>query len=290
VLRRLPRRLLVDLPTKEDREAILKILLRNEKLASDVDINAIAKKTEGFSGSDLKRELFFVLSELTSDLCVAAALAAVKEMVVVPWKNGLAASSTPMPVQTSSPGHGPGAREDLPIAVEEEPVNETHEPKTVPQAPQATAEVDLTANNSPAAKVVEEAYLKQLEARAKDEADSRAAETGAASSEGKSESASEETKTEGSEEAGESGEAAAEPTRPSYADRVVHAKHFETALNEIRPSSSEEGTLPELRKWAEQYGEGGKKAGKKSGFGKGFGFGELALEKRKGFGRVKADE
>lgn len=56
VLRRLPRRLLVDLPTVEDRKAILMILLRNEKLAADVDIDEIAKKTEGFSGSDLKRE------------------------------------------------------------------------------------------------------------------------------------------------------------------------------------------------------------------------------------------
>ncbi|BEI80182.1 hypothetical protein CcaverHIS002_0107110 [Cutaneotrichosporon cavernicola] len=265
VLRRLPRRLLVDLPTEEDRKAILNILLRNEKLASDVDIDAIAKKTEGFSGSDLKH------------LCVAAALAAVKEMVVVPWKSALSGSSTPAAVQTSSTGHGPGARQDLPLAVEEEPVNDTHEVKTIPQTPQASAEfdfaVDFTANNSPAAKLVEEAYLKQLEAQAKNEADTRAAETA-----------------EGAEEGEGALETPSETPRPSYADRVVHAKHFDTALTEIRPSSSEEGTLPELRKWAEQYGEGGKKAGKKSGFGKGFGFGELPLEKRKGFGRVKADE
>jgi SpoVK/Ycf46/Vps4 family AAA+-type ATPase len=35
---------------------ILKILLRDESLAGDIDIQALAKKTESFSGSDLKRE------------------------------------------------------------------------------------------------------------------------------------------------------------------------------------------------------------------------------------------
>lgn len=73
VLRRLPRRLLVDLPGPEDRiggfiplskrskrligaAAILKILLRDEELGSDVDLDRIAKDTDGFSGSDLKRD------------------------------------------------------------------------------------------------------------------------------------------------------------------------------------------------------------------------------------------
>ncbi|OQO12985.1 hypothetical protein B0A48_02449 [Cryoendolithus antarcticus] len=67
VLRRLPRRVLVDLPRKEDREAILKIHLKGEQLAEDVDLTALAEKTPLYSGSDLK------------NLCVAAALTAVKE-------------------------------------------------------------------------------------------------------------------------------------------------------------------------------------------------------------------
>lgn len=57
ILRRLPRRLLVDLPTKADRKAILRILLRDEMLADDIDLDKIAEQTESFSGSDLKREL-----------------------------------------------------------------------------------------------------------------------------------------------------------------------------------------------------------------------------------------
>ncbi|KAH7923865.1 AAA-domain-containing protein [Leucogyrophana mollusca] len=73
VLRRLPRRLLVDLPGEKEREEILKILLRDENLSSDMDLKALAKQTESFSGSDLKH------------LCVSAALDAVKEDVTVPW-------------------------------------------------------------------------------------------------------------------------------------------------------------------------------------------------------------
>ena len=35
---------------------ILKILLRDESLADDVDLKQLAKRTESFSGSDLKRQ------------------------------------------------------------------------------------------------------------------------------------------------------------------------------------------------------------------------------------------
>ncbi|KAH0536830.1 hypothetical protein FGG08_006328 [Glutinoglossum americanum] len=67
VLRRLPRRILVDVPSAEDREAILRIHLKDEILAPDVDIAALARDTPSHTGSDLK------------SLCVAAAMAAVYE-------------------------------------------------------------------------------------------------------------------------------------------------------------------------------------------------------------------
>jgi SpoVK/Ycf46/Vps4 family AAA+-type ATPase len=67
VLRRLPRRLLIDLPTEKDRHAILKIHLKAEQLSEDLDLADLAKRTPFYSGSDLK------------NLCVAAALTAVKE-------------------------------------------------------------------------------------------------------------------------------------------------------------------------------------------------------------------
>ncbi|KAI4599153.1 hypothetical protein KJ359_002112 [Pestalotiopsis sp. 9143b] len=67
VLRRLPRKLLVDLPLEADRAAILKIHLKNEAIDDTVSIEKIAKRTTLYSGSDLK------------NVCVAAAMAAVKE-------------------------------------------------------------------------------------------------------------------------------------------------------------------------------------------------------------------
>ncbi|PGH23510.1 hypothetical protein AJ80_02464 [Polytolypa hystricis UAMH7299] len=67
VLRRLPRRLLVDLPTEQDRLSILKIHLKQEALDPTVDLADLASRTPLYSGSDLK------------NLCVAAALACVRE-------------------------------------------------------------------------------------------------------------------------------------------------------------------------------------------------------------------
>ncbi|CAI6252347.1 unnamed protein product [Periconia digitata] len=67
VIRRLPRRLLVDLPTERDREEILKIHLRDEQLDESVDLASLAQQTSFYSGSDLK------------NVAVAAALACVKE-------------------------------------------------------------------------------------------------------------------------------------------------------------------------------------------------------------------
>lgn len=67
VIRRLPRRLLVDLPTQPDRTEILKIHLRGEQLDDSVDLEDVAKRTPFYSGSDLK------------NLAVSAALACVKE-------------------------------------------------------------------------------------------------------------------------------------------------------------------------------------------------------------------
>jgi len=67
VLRRLPRRLLVDLPVEKDREAILKIHLKDEVLDDSVSLSTLAKDTPFYSGSDLK------------NLSVAAALACIRE-------------------------------------------------------------------------------------------------------------------------------------------------------------------------------------------------------------------
>ncbi|KAL7624670.1 hypothetical protein AAE478_006240 [Parahypoxylon ruwenzoriense] len=67
VLRRLPRKLLIDLPLEQDRAAILRIHLKNEVLEQSLSLDEIARRTPLYSGSDLK------------NVCVAAAMAAVKE-------------------------------------------------------------------------------------------------------------------------------------------------------------------------------------------------------------------
>lgn len=67
VLRRLPRRLLIDLPVAKEREGILGIHLKNEHLDETVSLSKLAEQTPLYSGSDLK------------NVAVAAALACVRE-------------------------------------------------------------------------------------------------------------------------------------------------------------------------------------------------------------------
>lgn len=67
VLRRMPRRILVDLPNEQDRLEIFKILLQDEQ--HQASLHELAKLTEHYSGSDLK------------NVCVTAALKAVQEQV-----------------------------------------------------------------------------------------------------------------------------------------------------------------------------------------------------------------
>mmetsp|Transcript_46421 Transcript_46421/g.104852 ORF Transcript_46421/g.104852 Transcript_46421/m.104852 type:complete len:217 (-) Transcript_46421:445-1095(-) len=54
VLRRLPRRILVDLPDLATREAVLRVSLARNRLAPDVNLTQVALKLEGYTGSDIK--------------------------------------------------------------------------------------------------------------------------------------------------------------------------------------------------------------------------------------------
>ncbi|XP_051204120.1 uncharacterized protein [Lolium perenne] len=69
VIRRLPRRIYVDLPDAQNRMKILKILLAKENLESEFGFDELANATEGYSGSDLK------------NLCIAAAYRPVHELL-----------------------------------------------------------------------------------------------------------------------------------------------------------------------------------------------------------------
>ncbi|XP_034672350.1 uncharacterized protein LOC117903945 isoform X2 [Vitis riparia] len=69
VIRRLPRRLMVNLPDAPNRAKILKVILAKEDLSPDVDLDAVASMTDGYSGSDLK------------NLCVTAAHRPIREIL-----------------------------------------------------------------------------------------------------------------------------------------------------------------------------------------------------------------
>ncbi|KAL6527610.1 hypothetical protein OROMI_029421 [Orobanche minor] len=69
VIRRLPRRLMVNLPDAQNREKILNVILAKEELTPTVDLAAVANMTNGYSGSDLK------------NLCVTAAHCPIREIL-----------------------------------------------------------------------------------------------------------------------------------------------------------------------------------------------------------------
>ncbi len=54
---RFDRQITVSLPDLKGREAILKVHARNKKIAKDVDLEALARRTPGFSGADLENVL-----------------------------------------------------------------------------------------------------------------------------------------------------------------------------------------------------------------------------------------
>ncbi|KAL6123160.1 hypothetical protein ACLB2K_075683 [Fragaria x ananassa] len=68
IIRRFERRVMVGLPSVENREMILKTLLAKEKV-ENLDFKELATMTEGYSGSDLK------------NLCVTAAYRPVRELI-----------------------------------------------------------------------------------------------------------------------------------------------------------------------------------------------------------------
>ncbi|XP_075503504.1 uncharacterized protein LOC142540918 [Primulina tabacum] len=69
VIRRLPRRLMVNLPDAANRAKILRVILAKEDLSADMDLDSVASMTDGYSGSDLK------------NLCVTAAHRPIREIL-----------------------------------------------------------------------------------------------------------------------------------------------------------------------------------------------------------------
>lgn len=93
VIRRLPRRLMVNLPDASNRAKILKVILAKEDLSPDVDLDSVATMTDGYSGSDLK------------NLCVTAAHCPIREILETEKKERAAAlveGKSPPPLRASA--------------------------------------------------------------------------------------------------------------------------------------------------------------------------------------------
>lgn len=74
ILRRLPHRILIDMPEVDDRAAILGIHLKGERLDPDINLHEVASMTPFYTGSDLK------------NMVVAAALRCVRERMAAKAK------------------------------------------------------------------------------------------------------------------------------------------------------------------------------------------------------------
>ncbi|KAL3328732.1 hypothetical protein AABB24_036050 [Solanum stoloniferum] len=109
VIRRLPRRLMVNLPDASNREKILGVILAKEELAPNVDLEAIATMTDGYSGSDLK------------NLCVSAAHCPIREILEKEKKEKTSAiaENKPTPALHSSADIRPLNMDDFKYAHEQ---------------------------------------------------------------------------------------------------------------------------------------------------------------------------
>ncbi|KAI3454998.1 hypothetical protein Pfo_011661 [Paulownia fortunei] len=108
VIRRLPRRLMVNLPDATNRAKILKVILAKEDLSPDIDLDSVASMTDGYSGSDLK------------NLCVTAAHRPIREILEKEKKDRAAAlaEGRPPPALSGSADIRPLQMEDFRFAHE----------------------------------------------------------------------------------------------------------------------------------------------------------------------------
>lgn len=86
---------MVNLPDATNRSKILSVILAKEEIAPDVDLEAIANMTDGYSGSDLKVSTFSLLPSQSpstvkkhahiffwlQNLCVTAAHLPIREIL-----------------------------------------------------------------------------------------------------------------------------------------------------------------------------------------------------------------
>ncbi|GAA0148941.1 hypothetical protein LIER_08246 [Lithospermum erythrorhizon] len=106
VIRRLSKRLMVNLPDAHNREKILRVTLAKEDLGPNINLEEIANRAEGYSGSDLK------------NLCVTAAHCPIREILKKERRleKVLALENRPLPSLNTSPDVRPLSMEDFEYA------------------------------------------------------------------------------------------------------------------------------------------------------------------------------
>lgn len=71
ILRRLPQAFEIGIPDRRERAEILKVVLKGEKVADDINYDRIASLCEGYTGSDIlelcKKAAYFPIRELLDD-------------------------------------------------------------------------------------------------------------------------------------------------------------------------------------------------------------------------------
>jgi SpoVK/Ycf46/Vps4 family AAA+-type ATPase len=228
---------------------ILRILLRDENIADDVDIETLAKKTDGFSGSDLKRKSYAIYYSCVlyliriSDLCVSAALDSVKEHTFLPWASRHAISA-------------PATLPENQLPVVDAPTSALGTTESTTDASESTVKIDSLMSISSSDVAPESMTTKYVDESASSESTA-------------SDCVSETIPTTPADES-------TTPKAPEVpaAPRILRLHNFTQALKEITPSASETlGSLADLRKWNEEFGEGRRDRKKRQVWGKGrFGF------------------
>lgn len=89
---RFDRRVMIDLPTLVDREAILKVHAKNKPMAGDVDFARVGQRTPGFSGADLANLLneaaILVARRDGKEITLADVFSSIEKVILGPERKG----------------------------------------------------------------------------------------------------------------------------------------------------------------------------------------------------------
>eukprot|EP01087_Luapelamoeba_hula_P004087 TRINITY_DN1404_c0_g1_i1.p1 TRINITY_DN1404_c0_g1~~TRINITY_DN1404_c0_g1_i1.p1 ORF type:complete len:1494 (+),score=343.70 TRINITY_DN1404_c0_g1_i1:134-4615(+) len=266
VLRRMPRRLLVDLPDADNREKILRVILADEELEPGFDWRTVADMTEGFSGSDLK------------NLCISAAYVPIREIIAQEKK--LKADGTTSEGDLKTETTAPAAAATTPAAVdaplstavtatatvspvgalEPEKKDKGKERATQPDAMDATPTATATATATAAATTTAPLVAKNPRTRFFEDDDDELSELS------EDEEEDEHSLAHSSAQQSLSSSSASVPhfgaplgrRQQQPVIRALCLKDFVSAKKELSASVHEDAhSIAELRRWNEIYGEGG---------------------------------